>query len=134
LQSHAASLGSRHMRDMFAADPDRFTRLSFAFGPLKADLSKNRLTPETLGLLMELAKARGVEAGRAAMFAGERINATEDRAVLHVALRNRSERPMTVDGADVMPEVRATRERLKAFGEEIRSGKRTGATGKAIRH
>ncbi len=134
LQVHAAALASTHMRDLFAADPDRFARLSFAFGPVRADYSKNRITPETIGLLAELARARGVEAGRAAMFAGERINTTENRAVLHVALRNREERAMSVDGVDVMPAVRATRARLKAFSEGIRSGQWRGATGKVIRH
>jgi glucose-6-phosphate isomerase len=134
LRNHAAVLGGQHMRDLFAADPDRFARLSFAFGPLRADYSKNRITPETMGLLAELARQRGVEAGRAAMFAGERINTTESRAVLHVALRNREERPMNVDGVDVMPEVRATRARLKAFSEKVRSGAWTGATGKWIKH
>lgn len=134
LQAHAAAVGAQHMRDLFAADPDRFARLSFSFGPIRADYSKNRITPETIGLLTELARARGVEAGRAAMFAGERINTTENRAVLHVALRNREERAMTVDGVDVMPDVRATRARLKAFSEGVRSGQWRGATGKAIRH
>lgn len=134
LKAHAAGLGGQHMRDLFAADPDRFTRLSFALGPIRADYSKNRITLETLGLLTELARACGVEAGRAAMFAGERINTTENRAVLHVALRNRAERAMKVDGVDVMPEVRATRARLKAFSDEVRSGRWKGASGKAIRH
>src|SRR5262249_19122684 len=78
--------------------------------------------------------SRGVEEGRAAMFAGEPINRTEGRAVLHVALRNRDTRPMTVGGEDVMPAVRATRERMKAFSERIRSGAWTGPTGKPIRH
>ncbi len=134
LKAHAAVLAGQHMRDLFAADPDRFARLSFSFGPIRADYSKNRITLETLSLLAELARARGVEAGRAAMFAGERINTTENRAALHVALRNREERPMTVDGADVMPEVRATRARLKAFSDGVRSGQWRGATGKQLRH
>jgi glucose-6-phosphate isomerase len=134
LQSHAAIVGAQHMRDLFAADPDRFARLSFSFGPIRADYSKNRITPETVGLLTELARVRKVEEARAAMFAGAHINTTENRAVLHVALRNREERAMMVDGADVMPEVRATRARLKAFSEKVRSGEWKGATGKPIRH
>ena len=134
LQSHAATLGGQHMRDLFAADPDRFARLSMSFGPVRADYSKNRITLETMSLLAELARVRGVEAGRAAMFAGERINTTENRAVLHVALRNREERPMMVDGADVMPEIRATRARLKAFSDAVRKGEWRGATGKILRH
>ncbi|MGE3333732.1 MAG: glucose-6-phosphate isomerase [Rhodospirillaceae bacterium] len=134
LKAHAAALAGQHMRDLFAADPDRFARLSFSFGPIRADYSKNRVTLETISLLAELARARGVETSRAAMFAGERINTTENRAVLHVALRNREERAMMVDGADVMPEVRATRARLKAFSDGVRSGQWRGATGKILRH
>ncbi len=134
LKAHAAVLGGQHMRDLFAADPDRFARLSFSFGPIRADYSKNRVTLETISLLAELARARGVETSRAAMFAGERINTTENRAVLHVALRNREERAMMVDGADVMPEVRATRARLQAFSDGVRSGQWRGATGKILRH
>jgi len=134
LQTHAAALSGQHLRDLFAADPDRFARLSFSFGPIRADYSKNRIMPETLGLLAELARVRGVEEGRAAMFAGERINTTENRAVLHVALRNREERAMLVDGVDVMPDVRATRARLKTFSDAVRSGQWKGATGKVIRH
>ncbi len=107
LKAHAATLREVHLRTLFAEDPDRFARLSFAFGPLLADYSKNRVTAETLGLLTELAHARNVESARAAMFAGERINCTENRAVLHTALRNRDPASVVpVDGADVMPEVR----------------------------
>ncbi len=134
LEAHAASVRDAHMRDLFATDPDRFARLSFSLGPLLVDYSKNRLTPETLGLLMELAHARHVETARAAMFAGEAINTTENRAVMHVALRNRAARAMPVANVDVMPEVRAVRERLKDFSEKVRSGTWTGATGKPIRH
>ncbi len=134
LETHAIALRETHLRALFADDPDRFARFSFALGPLLADYSKNRVTTETMGLLMELARARNVEAGRAAMFAGEHINGTEDRAVLHVALRNRATRPMMVDGVDVMADVRTTRERLSAFAESLRSGAWTGATGKPIRH
>lgn len=135
LKTHAATLRDVTLRTLFAADPDRFARLSFAFGPLLADYSKNRITAETLGLLTELAAARNVESARAAMFAGERINRTENRAVLHTALRNRDPAGVVpVEGADVMPEVRRVRDRLKAFAEKVRSGAWTGATGKAIRH
>ena len=134
LSAHAGALHAVHLRDLFAADPARFQRFSFALGPLLIDYSKQRLTQETLGLLMELARVRGVEAGRTAMFAGTRINTTENRAVLHVALRNRADRPMHLDGADVMPEVRATRARIAAFADQIRKGTWTGATGKPIRH
>ncbi|MCA0200819.1 MAG: glucose-6-phosphate isomerase [Proteobacteria bacterium] len=134
LKAHAAALAGQHMRELFAADPDRFARLSFSFGPVRADYSKNRVTLETISLLAELARVRGVEEGRAAMFAGARINTTENRAVLHVALRNREERPMMVDGVDVMPEVRATRARLRTFSDDVRQGRWRGATGKVLRH
>ncbi len=134
LETHAASLRDVHLRDLFAGDPDRFARFSFSLGPLLADYSKNRVTAETMGLLMELARARDVEGGRAAMFAGAHINGTENRAVLHVALRNRADRSMMVDGSDVMPEVRETRERLKVFADAVRCGALTGATGKPLRH
>ncbi|MBY0510447.1 MAG: glucose-6-phosphate isomerase [Rhodospirillaceae bacterium] len=134
LETHAAALRETHLRDLFAGDPDRFARFSFSLGPLLADYSKNRVTAETMGLLMELARARNVEAGRAAMFAGAHINTTEKRAVLHVALRNRAHRPMTVDGVDVMPEVQATRARLKKFSDDVRHGAWLGATGNPIRH
>ena len=134
LEAHAASTRAVHLRDLFAADPDRFGRLSFSQGPLFADYSKNRVTTETIGLLLELARSRNLEAARAAMFAGEHINITENRAVLHVALRNRADGSMTVDGIDVMPDIRATRERLKTFTDDVRGGTWTGATGKPIRH
>ncbi len=134
LETHASALREAHLRDLFAGDPDRFARFSFTLGPLLADYSKNRVTAETMGLLMELARARDVEAGRAAMFAGAHINTTEDRAVLHVALRNRAQRPMMVDGIDVMPEVRSVRERINAFARQVRTGGWLGATGKPIRH
>ncbi len=135
LTAHAATLRGVHLRTLFAEDPDRFARLSFAFGPLLADYSKNRITAETLGLLSELAAARNVESARAAMFAGQRINRTENRAVLHTALRNRDASSVQpLDGTDVMPEVRAVRDRLKAFSEKVRAGAWTGATGAPIRH
>jgi len=134
LETHANALRETHLRGLFAADPDRFARFSFTLGPLLADYSKNRVTAETMGLLMELARARDVEAGRAAMFAGARINGTEDRAALHVALRNRAERAMMVDGIDVMADVRSVRARLAAFSESVRSGTWAGAIGKPVRH
>lgn len=134
LETHAAVMRDAHLRDLFAVDPDRFGRLSFSLGPLFADYSKCRVTPETVGLLLELARARNVEGARAAMFAGEPINSTEKRAVLHVALRNRAERAMNVNGHDVMADVCAARARMKSFSEAVRSGAWTGATGKPIRH
>jgi glucose-6-phosphate isomerase len=132
LDAHAASLAGVHMRDLFAADPDRFQRFSLRLGDLLLDVSKNRVTRETIALLVELAREAGVEAWRERMFAGDRINATEGRAVLHVALRNTADRPIRVDGEDVMPEVMRVRAQMRAFSEAVRSGAWTGATGKRI--
>jgi len=120
------------MREMFAADPDRFTRFSLRLGDVLLDYSKNRITEDTLRLLLDLAAQTGVEAKREAMFAGETINSTEGRAVLHVALRNRSNRPILVDGADVMPEVNRVLAQMRDFCAAVRGGTWTGATGKPV--
>jgi glucose-6-phosphate isomerase len=120
------------MRDLFAADAGRFARFSLQFDDLLLDFSKNRITEETFDLLIGLADEAGVAAHRAAMFAGDRINVTENRAVLHVALRNRSERPMRVDGIDVMPDVRRVQEQMRGFSNAVRSGAWRGASGQAI--
>jgi glucose-6-phosphate isomerase len=121
------------MRDLFDADPSRFERFSLELGPLLFDYSKNRITDETLVLLVELARAAEIEQARGAMFAGERINWTEDRAVLHVALRNRSDDPIEVDGVDVMPAVNSVLAKMQRFSDEVRSGVWRGATGERIR-
>src|SRR5690606_30118668 len=99
---------------------------------LYVDYSKNRLVDRTLALLVQLAEERDLSGWIARMFAGERINTTENRAVLHVALRNRSDRPMRVGGEDVMPGVRAVLAKMRAFTEQLRSGKHVGFTGQAI--
>ncbi len=132
LEARARAVGARPMREMFAADPNRFHTFSLRLGELLLDYSKNRIDGDTMGLLEALAVQAGVAQARDAMFAGDRINGTERRSVLHVALRNRSDRTMTVDGADVMPEVRAVLARMRAFSERVRSGDWRGATGKAI--
>ena len=121
------------MRDLFAKDAARFETFSLRVGELLIDYSKNRVTAETMALLVALAEASGVASFRDAMFAGEKINGTEGRAVLHVALRNET-RPMLVDGRDVMPEVRAAREKMKSFATRIGDGTWRGHTGKAIAH
>ncbi|HEX7114093.1 MAG TPA: glucose-6-phosphate isomerase [Steroidobacter sp.] len=130
LARHAASVRNTHLRDLFKADPDRFRRFSRSELNLLFDFSRQRLTEETLQLLIALAEARGLRARIEAMFNGERINTTEDRAVLHVALRNRSDRPILVDGQDVMPEVRATLDKMRNFVEGVHGGRIHGATGK----
>ncbi|XP_037085020.1 glucose-6-phosphate isomerase-like isoform X2 [Pollicipes pollicipes] len=128
---------SLNMNDMFKADSQRFSKFSVvlptpAAGDILLDFSKNRINEEILAALFDLARARHVEAARDAMFAGERINFTEDRAVLHTALRNRSGRPVTVDGEDVMPAVNAVLAHMKEFCGEVISGSWKGYTGKAI--
>jgi glucose-6-phosphate isomerase len=129
LLSHAAAVAPLHLRDLFAEDADRFSRMSLRPWDWLIDYSKQRATADTLDLLVQLARERGVEALRDRMFAGEKINTTEDRAVLHVALRNRSSRPIYVDGQDVMPEVRDVLARMRGFTDQIRTGALRGATG-----
>ncbi len=132
LERHAAEMAPVHLRDLFEADPKRFERFSARDGDLLLDLSKNRVTEETLRLLLALARQQRLEAWRDRMFAGERINATEDRAVLHIALRNRSNRPIRVDGEDVMPLVNGVLGRMRGFTERVRDGAWRGHTGETI--
>lgn len=120
------------MRDLFERDPERFERFSLRFEDILFDFSKNRITEKTFGLLLELAKEAGLEEAIRAMFSGEKINTTEDRAVLHVALRNRSNRPILADGQDVMPEVNEVLGKMRRFSEAVRSGEWRGYSGKAI--
>ena len=134
LQTHFAAVRGQHLRDLFAADPERGERLVAAGADLFLDFSKNRITDETLLLLGELARERGVEERREAMFRGERINVSEDRAVLHVALRMPRGRSLIVDGVDVVKEVHGTLDRMAAFAERVRDGEWRGHTGKTIRN
>ena len=121
-----------HLRTLFAKDRKRAERFSLQLDDLLLDYSKNLVRPQTLRLLVRLAREAGVEALRDAMFAGEKINLTEGRAVLHTALRNRSGRPVLVDGQDVMPDVKAVLERMGAFADKVRTGKWKGYTGKPV--
>ena len=133
LQKHYDDMKDVTIADLFAKDSDRFTRFSATFDNLMlVDFSKNRITEETLAKLQDLAKETDLAGAIKSMFSGEKINRTEDRAVLHVALRNRSNTPIIVDGKDVMPEVNAVLEKMKAFSEAIISGQWKGYTGKAI--
>ena len=132
LRDHHASLATAHMRDLFAADPDRFERFSVRWEDMIVDYSKHRITAETMALLLSLARESEVAGWRDRMFAGERINITEGRAVLHIALRNRSSRPVTMDGADVMPGVRRVLAHMREFSGAVRSGTWRGCTGKKI--
>uniref|UniRef100_A0A3B3X6Z6 Glucose-6-phosphate isomerase n=1 Tax=Poecilia mexicana TaxID=48701 RepID=A0A3B3X6Z6_9TELE len=131
--AHALNLNVRHM---FEADKERFNKFSLTLntedGDILLDYSKNLITEEVMKMLVDLAKSREIEAARERMFTGEKINFTEGRAVLHVALRNRSNTPITVDGKDVMPEVNKVLEKMKGFCHRVRSGEWKGYTGKAI--
>ena len=132
LQAHYDTLKDRHMRDLFAEDPERFNTFTRQFQDILFDFSKNRITAETLELLLQLAEQASLKSAIAKMFSGDKINRTEDRAVLHVALRNRSNTPILVDGQDVMPDVNAVLDHMKSFTERIRSGTWKGYTGEAI--
>ena len=134
LQCHHGEVQDMQMRDLFAADPDRGRRLTLEAAGLYLDYSKNRVTDETLETLVALAEACGLPAATADMFDGRRINQTEDRAVLHTALRNRSGDPVLVDGLDVMPSVKGVLDRMGAFADAVRSGEWLGYTGKRIRN
>ncbi len=134
LQQHFDKIKTVQMRELFADQPDRFDRFSLRMDDLLFDYSKNRITDETMSLLMDLACHADVEGWREKMFTGERINFTEDRAVLHIALRNRSNRPIEVDGEDVMPRVNEVLARMREFTEKVRSGSWKGYTGQTIRN
>ncbi|KPP59620.1 phosphoglucose isomerase-1-like [Scleropages formosus] len=131
-----SNAGNLNMRNMFDADKERFGKFSLILntddGDILLDYSKNLISEEILKMLLDLAKSRGVEAARERMFTGEKINFTEGRAVLHIALRNRSNAPICVGGEDVMPDVNRVLEKMKGFCHKVRSGEWKGYTGKAI--
>jgi glucose-6-phosphate isomerase len=139
LQSHHDTVGKSFvLKEEFKKDPNRFEKFSYTFNntadnsEILFDFSKNFLTDETLKILAEIAKEAGVEQLRDAMFKGEKINFTEDRAVLHVALRNITSEPIYVDGKDVMPGVNKELKHMEEFSEAIRSGEWKGYTGKPL--
>ncbi len=134
LQDHQLAIKSERVKSFFATDPDRFKNYSLEFGDLLFDYSKNLITDETLRLLQDLAKECQVPEAIKAMFAGEKINHTENRSVLHTALRNMSGEAVYSDGRDVMPEVRAVLDHMKTFSEKIHSGEWKGYSGKPIRN
>ncbi len=134
LERHYTEMSDAHLRDLFAADPTRGERLSAEGVGLYLDYSKNRVTDETLALLRQLAEECGLAERTEAMFRGDRINTTENRSVLHVALRMPRGRSLIVDGVDVVVEVHETLDRMAAFAERIRSGEWKGHTGKPIRN
>lgn len=133
LETHAASMRGQHLRDLFGSDPQRAVKFSRSSElNLLFDFSRQRVDAKTLQLLIDLADARGLRERIDAMFAGEKINTTEGRAVLHTALRNRSDHAIQVDGQDVMPEVRASLAKMRNFVEGIHGGRIHGATGKTF--
>jgi glucose-6-phosphate isomerase len=134
LQAHAQKMRDVHLRRLFADDPGRGERLTAEAAGIFLDYSKNRVTGETIGLLLQLAEESALKARIEAMFCGEKINVTEGRAVLHVALRAPKEESISVDGEDVVPQVHAVLDRMTGFAAKIRSGAWKGHTGKPIRN
>jgi glucose-6-phosphate isomerase len=132
LLEHRDEMRSVHMRELFEKDPQRFEKFSIELGDLLFDYSKNRITEKTLGLLFALAEQARLGEWIERMFSGDKINVTENRAVLHVALRNLPEQPILVDGLDVMPEVHNVLDKMRSFSESVRSGAWKGHTGKRI--
>ena len=132
LAEHQRAIAGRQMRQMFRDDPGRFARFSLRFEDILLDYSKNRVSEETMGLLAALAGKAGLKEWTERLFTGEKINITENRAVLHIALRNRSNRPILVDGKDVMPDVNRVLKQMREFSDAIRSGAWKGYSGKAL--
>jgi glucose-6-phosphate isomerase len=133
LKAHARAMREVRIADLLAGDGERVARFTLELDGLLVDFSKQRVSGETMDLLHALAAAVGVESWTRRLFAGEKINATEGRAALHVALRDRSGEPVLVDGADVMPEVRRVLDRMRDFAEAVRAGKRCGHGGRRFR-
>src|ERR1700680_3459157 len=134
LQQHLGQIERRHLRELFSEDPSRGERLAAEAAGLYLDYSKNRITGETVRLLLELAEACGLRERLQAMFRGDKINTTEQRAVLHVALRAPASERIVVDGRDVVPDVRALLDRMAAFSDRVRSGAWRGHGGKQVRN
>ncbi|MGV3640710.1 MAG: glucose-6-phosphate isomerase [Adhaeribacter sp.] len=134
LEQHYEIMKNKHMIDLFAIESDRFSKFSLHFEDMLVDFSKNIITQQTLQHLLELAEETELKDAIEKMFSGEKINRREDRAVLHVALRNRSNEPMLEDGQDVMPEVNRVLSQMKAFADKISAGEWKGFSGKPIRH
>lgn len=133
-QHYASTMKTKHMKDMFAEDPERFSKFSLQFEDILVDFSKNIINEKTLEILLALAEEAQLKDALEKMFSGEKINLRENRAVLHVALRNRSNEPVFEDGRDVMPEVNQVLDQMKYFSEKICAGEWKGYTGKPIKH
>src|SRR5579862_7131222 len=134
LQTHHKKMRRAHLRKLFSQDPERADKFTVEALGLYLDYSKNRILPETMQLLLELAEECGLRAKIDAMFAGARINITEHRPVLHVALRAPKDAYILLDGQNVVPEVHEVLDRMSAFSNRVRSGEWTGHTGKRIRN
>ena len=134
LQAHHQQIQGRHLKQLFADDPARGERFTVETGGIFLDYSKNRITDETLKLLIQLAEESGLRERIDAMFRGEKINITENRAVLHVALRAPNSESIVVDGEDVVPAVHSVLDKMAAFADRVRSGAWKGHTGKRIRN
>ena len=132
LTKHYKSTKENHIKDLFALDKDRFEKFSIKLDDILVDYSKNNVTDETISLLVQLAKSCKLKDAISAMFRGEKINVTENRAVLHTALRNKSGQPVIIDGQDVMPQIKTVKAKMKKFAEQVISGKWKGYTGKEI--
>ena len=132
LTKHYKSTKENHIKDLFALDKDRFEKFSIKLDDILVDYSKNNVTDETISLLVQLAKSCKLKDAISAMFRGEKINVTENRAVLHTALRNKSGQPVIIDGQDVMPQIKTVKAKMKKFADQVISGKWKGYTGKEI--
>ena len=132
LEAHAKEMKQVHMRDLFAQDPDRFNKYSLKLNDILVDYSKNLMTEETKFKLLDLARERGLPAAIESLFDAKKVNITENRLVLHTALRNRSNRPVIVDGKDVMPDINRVLGRMRELVEKVHSGEWKGSTGKPI--
>ena len=133
LNSHFEEIKSVHMRDLFSNDNDRFKKYHIQYEDFLVDFSKNRITDKTLNLLLSLAQEAKLEDWRDRLFSGDKINFTENRSALHIALRNRSNNPILLDGKDIMPNVNKVLGQMKSFSNDVRSGKAKGYTGKKIK-
>ncbi|HEX5667223.1 MAG TPA: glucose-6-phosphate isomerase, partial [Chitinophagaceae bacterium] len=134
LEAHFRDMKNKHLRDLFREEPERFSKFSLCLGEIVFDYSKNLITDQTLTLLEELANECGLSDAIRAMYSGERINRTENRQVLHTALRNFSGPPVMADGRDVMPDVKQVLSQMRDCCERIHNGSWTGYTGKKIRY
>ena len=132
LKTHHKSLAKKHLKELFAEDENRYKKFSLRFGDMVVDYSKNLINGRTKSYLMELARECDLQDAIEQMFTGQKINATENRAVLHTALRNRSNEPVLLDNQDVMPDINAVLDKMKTFSDKVRSGSWKGNTGKAI--